>query len=80
MRPDARPSVPVRSAGPGRLAIPAQLADLPFAEAKRLAMLQFEEAYVAEMMRRSGGNLSEAARQAGVDRSNFKRVVRKPKL
>jgi DNA-binding NtrC family response regulator len=73
-------SSPVRSAGtPGRLILPAQLADLPFAEAKRAAMLQFEEAYVAEIMRRSGGNLSEAARQAGVDRSNFKRIVRKAK-
>jgi len=30
-------------------------------------------------MRRSDGNLSEAARQAGVDRSNFKRILRKAK-
>jgi two-component system response regulator HydG len=80
MRPDVRSSAPARAtASPSRLSIPAQLADLPFADAKRLAMLQFEEAYVAEMMRRSGGNLSEAARQAGVDRSNFKRIVRKGK-
>jgi two-component system response regulator HydG len=81
MRPDVKSSIPARTSGaPGRLVIPAQLADLPFAEAKRLAMLQFEEVYVAEMMRRSSGNLSEAARQAGVDRSNFKRIVRKAKL
>jgi DNA-binding NtrC family response regulator len=65
---------------PGRFALAAQLADLPFAEAKRAAMLQFEEAYVAELMRRASGNLSEAARQAGVDRSNFKRIVRKAKV
>jgi two-component system response regulator HydG len=81
MRPPERPSTSsVRSAAaPGRLVLPAQLADLPFAEAKRAAMLQFEEAYVAEIMRRSSGNLSEAARQAGVDRSNFKRILRKAK-
>jgi DNA-binding NtrC family response regulator len=64
---------------PGPLAISALLADLPFAEAKRAAMTQFEEAYVTEVMRRSDGNLSEAARQAGVDRSNFKRILRKAK-
>jgi two-component system response regulator HydG len=80
MRPDTIPSPSTRSSrGTGRLALPAQITDLPFAEAKRVAMLQFEEAYVAEMMRRSSGNVSEAARQAGVDRSNFKRIVRKAK-
>lgn len=63
----------------GPLAIAALLADLPFSEAKRAAMTQFEEAYVSELMRRSDGNLSEAARQAGVDRSNFKRILRKAK-
>jgi DNA-binding NtrC family response regulator len=80
-RTESGPSTSVVRAGgpPGRLALPAQLADLPFAEAKRVAMMQFEEAYVAEVMRRSSGNLSEAARQAGVDRSNFKRIVRKAK-
>jgi two-component system, NtrC family, response regulator HydG len=63
----------------GRLALPAQVADLPYTEAKAVVMAQFEEVYVAEVMRRAGGNLSEAARQAGVDRSNFKRIVRKAK-
>ncbi len=58
---------------------PAGLTDLPFAEAKKRAMAAFEDAYVAELMRRCDGNVSEAARQAGVDRSNFKRIVRKAK-
>jgi DNA-binding NtrC family response regulator len=72
-------STPRPASGHAMLAISALLADLPFAEAKRAAMTQFEEAYVAEVMRRSDGNLSEAARQAGVDRSNFKRILRKAK-
>jgi DNA-binding NtrC family response regulator len=57
----------------------ASLADRPFAEAKKVAMTLFEDAYVAEVLRQSGGNLSEAARKAGVDRSNFKRIVRRAK-
>jgi len=65
--------------GDDHFAFPAALASRPFPEAKKLAMTMFEDAYVAELMRRTGGNLSEAARQAGVDRSNFKRIVRKPK-
>lgn len=72
-------SAPRPQSTPGPPAISALLADLPFAEAKRAAMTQFEEAYVTEVMRRSDGNLSEAARQAGVDRSNFKRILRKAK-
>jgi two-component system response regulator HydG len=60
-------------------ALPASLVDRPFAEAKKIALTLFEDAYVAEVMRRAGGNLSEAARQAGIDRSNFKRIARKPK-
>jgi ActR/RegA family two-component response regulator len=29
------------------------------------------------VLRRTGGNVSEAARQAGLDRSNFRRVLKK---
>ncbi len=63
----------------GLVLLPASLVDLPFAEAKRVATGLFEDAYTAELLRRASGNLSEAARKAGVDRSNFKRVARKPK-
>jgi DNA-binding NtrC family response regulator len=53
------------------------LADLPYSEAKRLAMEAFDDAYFAELLRRSGGNVSEAARQAGLDRSNFRRAAKR---
>ncbi len=56
------------------------LLDLPFREAKRKAVEQFESAYVHEMLRRSGGNVSEAARQSRMDRSNFRRIIRKHKI
>lgn len=76
----APPSIsPVSSAAPEAMTLSAALADRPFAEAKKVAMTLFEDAYVAEIMRRAGGNLSEAARLAGVDRSNFKRIARKVK-
>jgi len=32
---------------------------------------------VREILRQTAGNLSEAARVAGLDRSNFRRIVRK---
>ena len=39
----------------------------------------FDAEYTMELMRRSDGNLSEAARQAGMDRSNFRRLIKKPR-
>ncbi|MCU0662017.1 MAG: sigma-54 dependent transcriptional regulator [Myxococcota bacterium] len=53
------------------------LLDLPFADAKKRVVDNFEREYMVELLRRSGGNVSEAARQAGLDRSNFRRVLKK---
>jgi DNA-binding NtrC family response regulator len=64
---------------PSAFALPGELADLPFAEAKKRAVIAFEKAYVIAMLERTGGNVSEAARQSGLDRSNFRRVVKKNK-
>jgi DNA-binding NtrC family response regulator len=55
----------------------SDFSDLPYAEAKRRAVEAFERAYVGDLLKRTGGNLSEAARQAGLDRSNFRRVMKK---
>jgi DNA-binding NtrC family response regulator len=72
---DAPPDVGDDSIVPGlRL-----LADLPFAEAKKRALDAFEQAYLTAALHRTGGNVSEAARQAGLDRSNFRRVLKKQK-
>jgi transcriptional regulator of acetoin/glycerol metabolism len=32
---------------------------------------------VVEGLKRAGGNISEAARQAGLDRSNYRRIIKK---
>ncbi len=50
---------------------------LPYAEAKKRILADFDLAYVREQLRRTGGNVSDAARRSGLDRSNFRRVMRR---
>ena len=57
-----------------------RLTDLPYSHAKKQALEMFEQAYLEAVLRRTGGNVSEAARQAGLDRSNFRRVLKKADL
>ncbi len=52
---------------------------LPYAEAKKRALADFDVAYVREQLKRSNGNVSDAARRSGLDRSNFRRVMRRLK-
>jgi DNA-binding NtrC family response regulator len=53
------------------------LYDLPFSDAKKKVIDNFEKDYANEVLRRAGGNISEAARQAALDRSNFRRILKK---
>jgi DNA-binding NtrC family response regulator len=57
----------------------AELAELPYAEAKRRLVSLFDSTYTGEILRRTSGNMSEAARRAGLDRSNFRRLLRRHK-
>ena len=50
---------------------------LPYAEAKKRILADFDLAYVREQIRRADGNVSEAARRSGLDRSNFRRILRR---
>jgi transcriptional regulator with GAF, ATPase, and Fis domain len=52
---------------------------LPYPDAKKKVLADFDVAYVREALRRSNGNVSEAARLSGLDRSNFRRVLRRLK-
>jgi two-component system response regulator HydG len=54
-----------------------ELAELPYAEAKRRLLAQFDDTYTRELLRRANGNMSEAARRAGLDRSNFRRLIKR---
>lgn len=84
--PDALPltqvtSRPTASTRNGRdsagLVLPSGLLDLPYRDAKQRAVDAFEVAYFDAVLRRAGGNVSEAARQAGLDRSNFRRAAKR---
>ncbi|HEY3499561.1 MAG TPA: sigma-54 dependent transcriptional regulator [Polyangiaceae bacterium] len=51
--------------------------DLPFAAAKAQALKAFESNYFRALLDQAAGNVSEAARRAGLDRSNFRRAARR---
>ncbi len=53
------------------------LIEVPYPEAKRRVVRDFDRAYANALLEQSKGNVSEAARRAGLDRSNFRRVLRK---
>jgi DNA-binding NtrC family response regulator len=55
-------------------------ADLPFHTAKAEAIADFEKAYLQELLGRNGGNISRAARQAGIDRKTIHRLLVKYEL
>jgi two-component system, NtrC family, response regulator HydG len=52
------------------------LHELSYADAKRRVLADFTDAYVSALLRIAGGNMSEAARRSGLDRSNFRRLLR----
>jgi two-component system response regulator HydG len=47
----------------------------PWAEAKDAAVAVFERDYLMRVLRAAAGNLTEAGRRAGVDRSNLRRLL-----
>ncbi len=64
-----QPAAPAAAAAPG--------AGMSYVEAKEAALRRFEQGYVESLLEACGGNISAAARRAGMDRSNFKRILRK---
>ena len=50
---------------------------LPLTEAKRRASSEYERAYLHKVMERAKGSVSQAARLAGLDRTNFRRLLQR---
>lgn len=55
--------------------VDAPLLKLPYHEAKEVWNERFERAYVEAILAQSGGNVSRAARDAGVDRRHLQRLM-----
>jgi DNA-binding NtrC family response regulator len=51
--------------------------DLPFHAAKARAISEFEVGYLRELLTRNRGNISQAAREAGIDRKTIHRILSK---
>jgi DNA-binding NtrC family response regulator len=54
------------------------LHELAFAEAKKRVVNEFTSAYVRALLAATNNNVSEAARRSGLDRANFRRLLKKP--
>jgi DNA-binding NtrC family response regulator len=62
---------------PGVAFATSDVLELPYAEAKERAVAAFDEAYVERRLKHTSENMSEAARLSGLDRSNFRRLVKR---
>jgi DNA-binding NtrC family response regulator len=51
--------------------------DLPYAEAKAAVLHDLERRYVADLLARTGGNLSAASRESGIDRKQLRAMGRR---
>ena len=54
-----------------------ELTEGGYAEIKDRVVSAFDRVYVEQLLERVGGNISEAARLSGMDRSNFRRLMKK---
>jgi DNA-binding NtrC family response regulator len=61
--------------GPATLAGAAIDLSRPFIEAREELLAHFEKGYLEAQLARHGGNISRAARAAGLDRMHFKRLL-----
>jgi DNA-binding NtrC family response regulator len=65
----------VRGRGASAPAVPGQ--DLPLARAREAWLQAFAQGYLTDLLRRHGGNISQAAKTAGVDRKTLHRLLAK---
>jgi DNA-binding NtrC family response regulator len=63
----------VRGRGRPAPAIPGK--DLPLAQAREAWLHAFAQEYITDLLRRHGGNISQAAKSAGIDRKTLHRLL-----
>jgi DNA-binding NtrC family response regulator len=52
----------------------------PYSTARNRLLDDFEQRYLSDLLAATGGNLSEAARRSGIDRSNLRRMLKRHSL
>jgi transcriptional regulator of acetoin/glycerol metabolism len=62
---------------PAAPAVVLSLLEMPLTEAKRRAAADFERGYLERVMACAQGSVSEGARRSGLDRTNFRRLLRR---
>jgi DNA-binding NtrC family response regulator len=67
----------LRESAPARRDSGIPLGTYSYRKAKEIALGEFDRRYIAELLTVTSGNVSQASRQAGMDRSNFRRVMKK---
>jgi DNA-binding NtrC family response regulator len=65
---------------PRRTLSEAKAFELPFGTAKASMIEAFERRYVQRLLEKVGGNVAEAARAAGLEKSNFRRLLRRHRI
>jgi DNA-binding NtrC family response regulator len=76
--PDSLPASITHRAAPPGTPVARENGELePLTEAKRRAGAAFEKRYLIAAMERAKGSVSEAARLAGLDRTNFRRLLQR---
>ena len=75
--PPASPGAASFSEQAPRLDAPAIRYDLAYKAAKRLWLEVFEYAYISRLLEKHNGNISHAARSAGIDRKSIQRLMKR---
>lgn len=72
------PAAALRMAGRSKATMAEEYAqrDVPYAEIRKEMMDQFHRTYFEALLRRAEGNLSQASRLSGIDRTNLRRMLR----
>lgn len=57
-----------------------EMTNLPYHKAKDRALRMFNRSYISHLLQSTDGNISQASDKAGMDRSNFKKIIKKCQL